>query len=71
MTDARDLGLPGAPHLNEEQQRHLEQIFIEEEAAIAVDPKKPGNSDYLLIHLNTGDAPPQASKPYGIRWQRF
>ena len=36
------------------------------EQAISVDPKRPGTSDYMLIRINTGDASPQASKPYSI-----
>lgn len=42
------------------------QVFLDEHEAIAPDPKKPGTSDYLLIRLNTGSAPPQASKPYSV-----
>ena len=66
LRDCRDLGAPGSPLLSEEQRRKLEAVFLDEHEAIAVDPKRPGNSDYMLIHLNTADAPPQASKPYGI-----
>jgi hypothetical protein len=66
LRDARDLGKEGAPLLTEEQRVRLANVFIEEEAAVSVDPKKPGTSDYMLIDLDTGDAPPQASKPYSI-----
>ena len=69
LSDCRDLGKPGAPKLSEEDHQYLVDAFIECEKAIAVDPKKPGTSDYMLISINTGDAPPQASKPYGIPYQ--
>ena len=66
LSGACDLGRPGAPPLSAEQMRQLEDVWIECEEALAVDPKRPGNSDYMLIRINTGDATPQASKPYSI-----
>ena len=66
LRDCRDLGKEGAPLLDAEQHRELVSAFIDMEKAISVDPKRPGTSDYMLIRINTGDAPPQASKPYSI-----
>mgnify|MGYP002701116465 CR=1 FL=1 len=66
LSNCRDLGAPGAPLLNEEQRQRLVDQWVEIEQVIAVDPKCPGTSDYMLVRLNTGDHPPQASKPYSI-----
>ena len=66
LSDCRDLGRPGAPLLDATQKQELVAAFVDMEKAISVDPKRPGTSDYMLIRINTGDAPPQASKPYSI-----
>lgn len=66
LSDCRDLGKEGAPKLNAEQHQQLVDVFVEEEAAIARDPKRPGTSDYMLIRIETGDNEPQASKPYTV-----
>ncbi|NCG05836.1 MAG: hypothetical protein GWP37_02580, partial [Gammaproteobacteria bacterium] len=66
LSNSRDLGLPNSPLLTPKQRAELAQVFIDEQEAIAVDPKRPGTSDYDVISLNTGDNPPQASKPYSI-----
>ena len=66
LSNCRDLGAPGAPLLNDAQRQRLIDQWIEIEQVIAVDPKCPGTSDYMLVRLNTGDHPPQASKPYSI-----
>ena len=64
LSNARDLGVEGLPLLSEEQRQRLEEVWIQCEEALAEDPKRPGTSDFMLIRLNTGDAPAQASKPY-------